>query len=194
MFRPSLLLRNKIRRKKKIIPHCRNNSEIPHCRNNSKIPHCRNDSKIPHCRNNSKIPHCRNNSKIPHCRNNSKIVERGKIYTANTQIHDPSLSWLGTGISILCGGDKLVFWTQIFPLTEMMWSCKCFPYVSKMTTLTYNRANGVFIKNGIIMNIIYNTFNFRDTEIVICILLVLLKRYSRETTVYLAPTYSYQYQ
>jgi len=29
-----------------------------------------------------------------------KIVERGKIDTPNTQIHDRSLSWLGIGILI----------------------------------------------------------------------------------------------
>jgi hypothetical protein len=28
---------------------------------------------------------------------NNKIVERGKIDTSNTPIHDRSLSWLGTG-------------------------------------------------------------------------------------------------
>jgi hypothetical protein len=32
---------------------------------------------------------------------NRKITERGKIHTHNTQIHDRSLSWLVTGISIL---------------------------------------------------------------------------------------------
>jgi len=35
----------------------------------------------------------------------------------------------------------------------MMWSCKCFPRVSKMLTLTYNRAINVIIKNAIILNI-----------------------------------------
>ena len=49
------------------------------------------NKKIPHCRNSSKIPHCRNSSKIPHCRNSSKIVDRGKLDTSNTQIHDRSL-------------------------------------------------------------------------------------------------------
>ena len=49
----------------------------------------------------NKIYHCRNNSKI-----NVKIVERGKIDTPNTQIHDRSLSCLGTGTSIKSGGDQ----------------------------------------------------------------------------------------
>jgi hypothetical protein len=43
-----------------------------------------------------------------------------------------------------------------------------------MPTITY--TNSVIIKNTIILNIIHNIFNLRDTEVVICILLVLLKR------------------
>ena len=39
----------------------------------------------------------------------------------------------GTGISIKNGGVKLVLWAQ------MIWSCKCFPHVSKMSTLTHRR-------------------------------------------------------
>jgi len=42
----------------------------------------------------------------------------------------------------------------------------------KMATLTYN----VIIKNAMILNIIYNIFNLRYTEVVICIILVILKR------------------
>ena len=37
-----------------------------------------------------------------------KFVERGKIDTPNTQIHDHSHSWLGTGTSIKGGGIKHV--------------------------------------------------------------------------------------
>jgi len=33
-------------------------------------------------------------------KSNRTIVERGKIDTLDIQIHDPSLSWLGTGTSI----------------------------------------------------------------------------------------------
>jgi hypothetical protein len=36
-----------------------------------------------------------------------KIVERGQIDTLSTQIHDRSLSWLGTYTSIRSGGVKL---------------------------------------------------------------------------------------
>ena len=42
---------------------------------------------------------------------NSKIVEKGQIDTPNTQIHDHSLSWLGTGTSIKSGRVKLVLLT-----------------------------------------------------------------------------------
>jgi len=37
-----------------------------------------------------------------------KIIEKGKIDTPNMQIHDPSLSWLGTGTLITSGGIKLL--------------------------------------------------------------------------------------
>jgi len=35
-----------------------------------------------------------------HTKSNIRIVERGKIDTLNTQIHDLSFSWLGTDTSI----------------------------------------------------------------------------------------------
>ena len=45
---------------------------------------------------------------------NRIIVERGKIETPITQIHDCSLSWLGPDTSIKKnGGVKLVLWAQI---------------------------------------------------------------------------------
>ena len=37
---------------------------------------------------------------------NGKFVERGKIDTSNTQIHDSPLAWLATGTSIKSGGAK----------------------------------------------------------------------------------------
>ena len=43
-------------------------------------------------------------------KSNIKIVGKGKIDTPNTQIYDHSLSWLGTGTSIISGGAKLVSW------------------------------------------------------------------------------------
>jgi hypothetical protein len=43
---------------------------------------------------------------------NTIIVERDKIKTSNTQIHDHSLSWLGTGTSIKSGGVKIVLWAH----------------------------------------------------------------------------------
>ena len=39
---------------------------------------------------------------------NIKIAERGNIDTPNTQIHDLSLSWFGTGTSIKCDRVQLV--------------------------------------------------------------------------------------
>jgi hypothetical protein len=43
-----------------------------------------------------------------------------------------------------------------------------------MPTLTYNRVNSVIIKNDIIVSIIHNLFNFRDTEVVISIIIVIV--------------------
>ena len=54
-----------------------------------------------------KLPHCRKNPK-----SNIKIVYRDKIDIPNVLIHNRSLSWLGTGTSIKCGGVKLVLWAQ----------------------------------------------------------------------------------
>jgi hypothetical protein len=51
----------------------------------------------------------------------------------------------------------------------------CFPHVSKMLTINYNWENNFIIKNAIILNIIH-VFNLRDTEVVMCMILVLLKR------------------
>jgi hypothetical protein len=42
-----------------------------------------------------------------------KIIERGKIDTPIIQIHDRSLSCLGTDRSIKSGGGKLIIWTSI---------------------------------------------------------------------------------
>ena len=45
-------------------------------------------------------------------KSNRIIVERDNIVYTNTQIHDRSLSWLGTGTSIKSGDVELVLWTQ----------------------------------------------------------------------------------
>jgi hypothetical protein len=47
---------------------------------------------------------------VPKFKNN--IEERDKIDTTNTQIHDRSLSWLGTDTSIKRGEVNLVLWAQ----------------------------------------------------------------------------------
>jgi len=54
-----------------------------------------------------------------------KSLEKVKLIP-NTQVHDRSLSELGTGASIK---------------SEMMWSCKCFP-LSKMSIITYTNVSG----------------------------------------------------
>ena len=53
-------------------------------------------------------------------KSNRKIVERGKIDTPSSQIHDRSLSWFGTVTSVISGGDKLVLWAQSFLLLDIL--------------------------------------------------------------------------
>jgi hypothetical protein len=80
-----------------------------------------------------------NKQQILHCWNISKskikIVERGKIDTCNTHIHDRSLSWLDTDTSIKSGGLKLALRAQASLLNVMMRLYKCLPHVNKMPTL-----------------------------------------------------------
>jgi hypothetical protein len=54
----------------------------------------------------------------------------------------------------------------------MMRSFKYFSHVSKTPTLTYNRENIVIFKNPIILNIMHNMFNLRDTEVSCKVLVV----------------------
>ena len=58
------------------------------------------------CTNNMKNKKYHTVGTIP--KSNTKIVENDKIVAPNTQIHDRSLSWLGTDISIKSGRVKLV--------------------------------------------------------------------------------------
>jgi hypothetical protein len=53
-------------------------------------------------------------------KSNRKIVERDKIDTSNTQIHDLSLFWLATGTPMKSCGVKLVLWPQASSIREMM--------------------------------------------------------------------------
>ena len=76
------------------------------------------------------------------------------INNHNTHTHDYSHSWLLTCTSIESGGVKLVLCAQTSSFSEMMGACTCFPHVSKMPTLKYNRGSNVVIKNAIILNII----------------------------------------
>ena len=48
--------------------------------------------------------------------------------------------------------------------------------VNKMTNPTYNRARSSIIKNVLILSNVHNIFNPRDTEVVICVMLIILKR------------------
>jgi hypothetical protein len=75
-----------------------------------------------------------------------KAVERGNIDTPHTQIHDRSFSWLDTGTSIRSGVVRLVLLAQNSPLSEMMRSCKCVPYESKIPTLTYKQCEQRYYK------------------------------------------------
>jgi hypothetical protein len=50
---------------------------------------------------------------------NCKIVERGKMGSPNTHIHDRALAWFGTCTSIKHDRVKLVLWTQTSPLSEI---------------------------------------------------------------------------
>ena len=43
-------------------------------------------------------------------KSNIKITKRDNIDTPNTQLHNRSLSWLGTGTKIKSGEAKLILW------------------------------------------------------------------------------------
>jgi hypothetical protein len=60
-----------------------------------------------------------------------------QIDTPYTQIHECSLSRLGTCTSIIRGGDKLVIWIQTIPPSETMQPRMCLQHASKMLTPTY---------------------------------------------------------
>ena len=69
---------------------------------------------------------------------------QNEIDAPNTQIHDRSLSLLGTGSSIKSGGIKLVLWTKY--LSEIM---RCFPRVTKMPILMYTFANSYKVERRV---------------------------------------------
>jgi len=95
-------------------------------------------------------------------KSNIKIVERGKI---NALTHKyMTLTFLACYVHLnKNGGVKPVLWAQTSHLTAMMRSCKCFPHVSIMPTLTYNWANSAIIKKYLILNIMHSTFNLHET-------------------------------
>jgi hypothetical protein len=67
------------------------------------------------------------------------------------------------------GRVRLVLWPQTSSLSEMMQSCKCFPHVSKMSTLSYNMANSFIIKNDMTLNIIHYTVLYLN-DLVYCLI------------------------
>jgi hypothetical protein len=56
--------------------------------------------------NNKKNKKCHTVATVP--KSIRKIIETGRVDIPNTQIHDRSLSWLGTDISIKSGRFKVV--------------------------------------------------------------------------------------
>ena len=82
-------------------------------------------------------------------------------------------------------------------LNELVRSCKSFPDVSNMPTLAYSRMISIIIKKttAIILNIIHNIFNLRDTEVVVHVCINITKQfYDREqmssTTIYISNKYT----
>ena len=69
--------------------------------------------------NKNKIPHWRNSSNIKY----QNVTKKDNSYP-NTEIQDRSLSWLGTGTSIKCGGVKIV-------------SCRGYYFPSYLTDFSY---------------------------------------------------------
>ena len=60
----------------------------------------------------TKYKRCHTAGTIP--KSNRKIVERDKIDTSNTQVHDRSLSWCGTGTLINSGGVNFMYFYMAF--------------------------------------------------------------------------------
>ena len=50
---------------------------------------------------------------------NIKITRKSNSDITNVQIHHRSLSWLGTGTSIKCGGVRLVLWLKYTNASKM---------------------------------------------------------------------------
>jgi hypothetical protein len=86
-----------------------------------------------------------------------QLNQKRQIDTHCTQIHDRSLCWIDTDSSIKIDWVKLVFvCAQTCPLCEKICSCKCFPHVSKMPTLT-SELNIRCVRSGIMI------INFKPT-------------------------------
>ena len=64
-----------------------------------------------------------------------------KCGNLSSNVHDHLYSWLGKNV-----GDELVIVVQATPPSEMMRSCNCSPYVSKLSTLIFNLLSRVCCK------------------------------------------------
>jgi len=72
------------------------------------------------------------------------------------------------------GGVKLVLCVQTIPLVKRCGRRSVFHMSVKKPILTFHRVGSVVAKNAIlILHFTRHVFNLRDTEIVICLILVL---------------------
>jgi hypothetical protein len=74
---------------------------------------------------------------------NKKYHTVGTTPKSSTYIHDSSLSLLSTGASINSVRTKLLVFAQPAHLSEIMWSCKYFQLISKMSTITYTGRTAI---------------------------------------------------
>ena len=75
--------------------------------------------------------------------------------------HDGSLSLVGTSGTSINSEVNQDFRAQTSSLSEMIWSFKNYPYVSKLPTIKYNWGSSVVIRNALILNNMYTIFNLK---------------------------------
>ena len=112
-----------------------------------------------------------------HCRNNSKVKYQDRRMRQHRYPITHNYMTVHLSCLVQARRQKVVGLNQLcWPKPPVLVKCKCFPPARKMTIFTYNRENIVIIKNAIILSIVHNIFNLRDTEFGICIILVLSKK------------------
>jgi hypothetical protein len=79
-------------------------------------------------------------------KSNIKIVERGKIDVLNTQIHDRTFSWLGTGTSVESCGVQLLLSVQTSTQKRIISIC-------------YNYVDRNWLSNFLVWNFNYECLN-----------------------------------